>query len=108
MRILQINAVYGHGSTGTIVRDIEQLCVHRGIECFVASPDPMVKKAENGYLIGNTFDHKLHALLCRISGKQAYFSHFPTWNLCRYISRIKPDVVHLHNLHSNFIQLNTN
>ena len=106
MKVLQINAVYGHGSTGTIVRDIEQLCEQNGIECYVASPDPKVKEAKRGYVIGNILDHKLHALLCRINGMQGYFSHIPTWNLCKYIDQIKPDVVHLHNLHSNYIHLN--
>lgn len=106
MKVLLVNAVYGHGSTGTIVRDIEGLCDQSGIECYVASPDANVRKANHGYLVGNFIDHKLHALLCRINGRQAYFSHFPTWNLCRYIGRIKPDIVHLHNLHSNYIHLN--
>lgn len=32
MRVVQINAVYGHGSTGTIVRDIETLCEQSSID----------------------------------------------------------------------------
>lgn len=106
MKILQINAVYGQRSTGTIVRDIEHLSEQYGIKSYVASPDPKVLEAKNGYLIGNIFDHKLHALLSRITGKQAYFSHIPTWNLCRYIDKIKPDIVHIHNVHSNYIHFN--
>ena len=106
MRILQINAVYGQGSTGTIVRDIEHLCFDSGIECYVASSDPKVREAKHGYVIGNTLDHKLHALLSRIHGKQAYYSHIPTRSLLRWMDEVKPDIVHLHNLHSNYIQLN--
>ncbi len=106
MKVLQINAVYGRGSTGTIVRDIENLCEKSGIECYVASPDPKVREAKRGYVIGNVLDHKLHAFLSRIHGKQAYYSHLPTRNLLHWIDEIKPDIVHLHNLHSNFIHLN--
>lgn len=106
MKILQINAVYGQGSTGTIVRDIEKMCEESGIECYVASPDKKVLKAKHGYVIGNTLDHKIHALLSRIHGKQAYYSHIPTRNLIRWIDEIKPEIVHLHNLHSNYIHLN--
>lgn len=106
MKVLQINAVYGHGSTGTIVRDIEQLCHAEGIECLVASPDPAVRQAKHGYVIGNTIDHKLHAALSRIYGKQAYYSRCATRTLLKYIEREKPDIVHLHNLHSNYIHLN--
>lgn len=106
MRVLQINAVYGHGSTGVIVKDIYNLCEVENIDCFVVSPDSNVMSCKNGYKIGNTFDRKLHALLCRISGKQAYFSYFPTQKLLKYIEKIQPDIVHLHNLHSNYIQMN--
>lgn len=106
MKVLQINAVYGQGSTGTIVRDIEKMCEESGIECYVASPDKKVLKAKYGYVIGNTLDHKIHALLSRIHGKQAYYSHIPTRNLIRWIDEIKPEIVHLHNLHSNYIHLN--
>lgn len=107
MRVLQINAVYGHCSTGVIVKDIYNLCESENIDCFVASPDPNVISCKNGYRIGNKLDHKLHALLSRIAGKQAYYSTIPTRNLCKYIERIAPDIVHLHNLHSNYIQMNT-
>ena len=106
MKAFQINAVYGHGSTGVITRDIEQLCESSGIECYVASPDPKVRNAKRGFLIGNALDHKLHALLSRINGKQAYFSRWATRRLLRFIDEIEPDVVHLHNLHSNYIHLN--
>lgn len=106
MKVLQINAVYGHGSTGTIIRDIEHLCELSGIECYIASPDPQVREAKRGYIIGNTLDHKLHALFSRIHGKQAYYSHIPTRQLLYWIDKVKPNIVHLHNLHSNYIHLN--
>lgn len=106
MKVLQINAVYGHGSTGTIVRDIEQLCYTEGIECLVASPDLAVQQAKHGYVIGNPLDHKLHAALSRIYGKQAYYSRCATRALLKYMDRETPDIVHLHNLHSNYIHLN--
>ncbi len=106
MKVLQINAVYGHGSTGVITRDIEQLCESSGIECYVASPHFGVCEARRGYKIGGLFDKKLHALLSRINGKQAYFSRWATRRLLKFIDKIEPDVVHLHNLHSNYIHLN--
>ena len=108
MKVLQINAVDNVGSTGTIIRDIQDVCTRNGIECHIAYSVTRRHKTEifNGYHIGNWFDHKLHALLSRIFRKQAYFSTIPTWLFLRHISRIKPDVVHLHNLHANYINLN--
>ena len=108
MKILQINAVYGIGSTGIIVKDIHEMCLNKGIQSFVAysSSNVCENKVKNGYKIGNTFGKKLHAFLCRINGMQGYFSRFSTKKLLNYIDTIKPDIVQLHNLHSNYINLN--
>lgn len=108
MTVLQINATYANGSTGTIVQDLQQSCEENGIECHVAYAISRIPQSEikNGYKIGNIVSNKLHALLCRINGKQAYFSYLPTLKLLRYINKIRPDVVHLHNLHSNYVNLN--
>ncbi len=108
MKVLHINAVYGVGSTGVIVEDIHKLSMLNGIESYVAysttprDPDGI----PFGYEIGKTFGKKVHALMCRINGKQAYFSGRATKKLLQYMDKIKPDIVHLHNLHSNYIHLN--
>lgn len=108
MKVLQINAVYGKGSTGTIVKDIHELSLDNRIESFVAYSSASVREKEiiNGYQIGNVFGKKAHAFLCRINGMQGYFSRWSTKKFLRHIDRIQPDVVHLHNLHSNYIHLN--
>jgi len=108
MKVMQINAVYASGSTGSIVSDIHTLSIENGIDSYIAySTSPLARnEIVNGYQIGNTFGKKIHALLGRINGKQAYFSKIATWHLLKYIETVKPDIVHLHNLHSNFIYLN--
>ena len=108
MKVLHINAVYGVGSTGVIVEDIHKFSMLNGIDSYVAysktlrDPDSIV----GSYEVGSKFSKKCHAFLCRINGKQAYFSHFATKKLLKHIDKIKPDIVHLHNLHSNYIHLN--
>lgn len=104
MKIVQINAVYGNGSTGVIVRDIQTECTSNGIECICAYSSAN-GKVEHGYHIGNRFTNKLHALLSRISGKQGYFSFCSTWKFLRFLDACKPDIVHLHNLHSGYINM---
>lgn len=107
MRILLVNGVFGYGSTGTIVRDIQTLCEHQRIDCYVAYSESnlSVKQLRNTYKIGTTWEKKLHAIFCRINGKQAYFSYIATKHFIKYIKQIKPDVVHLHTLHGNYINL---
>ncbi|MBE6673870.1 MAG: glycosyltransferase [Ruminococcaceae bacterium] len=108
MKVLHINAVYGVGSTGVIVEDIHKLCLENKIDSYVAYSSTR-KSADDifhGYVIGKKLDKKLHAFLCRINGKQAYFSRGATKKLIKHIENIKPDIVHMHNLHSNYINVN--
>lgn len=107
MRILLINGVFGYASTGTIVRDIQVLCEQYGIECYVAFSETnlSVEQLHNSYKIGNFVEKKLHALLCRINGRQAYFSHIATYRLIQYIEKIQPDIVHLHTIHGNYLNM---
>lgn len=105
MKVLQINAKYGYSSTGLIVKDIEEAVIRSGGESYCAYQS-CVDAPLNGYKVGNVLDYKLHAFFCRLTGKQAYFSKSATQKLIKYISSVNPDIVHLHNLHSNYIHLN--
>ena len=105
MKVLQINAVYGFKSTGVIVKDIEELLEKSGHTPYIAY-QTAINPPKNSYKIGSTLDWKIHALLARIFGKQAYFSKMATRGLLKYIDKISPDIVHLHNLHSNYLNLN--
>ena len=108
MRVVQVNAIYGSKSTGTIVREIQSCCEANGIECYVAYSiaDRPDNEVPYGYHIGNRLTAKWSALFSRIIGKQAYANRFTTWLFLRWINKIQPDIVHLHNLHSNYIHLN--
>lgn len=103
MRVLQINAVINKGSTGIIARDICKAVVSYGGEAFFASQDK--SQANNEFTVGNWIDYKLHALYSRITGLQGYSSKTSTRALLYWIEQIKPDVVHIHNIHNNFINL---
>lgn len=105
MKILQINAVWGYKSTGVIARDIGEAVERAGGEAYFAYQTKN-GDAKRGYTVGNKLDWKAHALLSRFFGKQAYFSRHATKKLIKHIEKISPDVVHLHNLHSNFVNLN--
>ncbi len=105
MKVLQINATYGYGSTGLIMKDIGDMLTDAGHDAHYAYQS-CVDAPQNGYRVGGKLDWKVHALACRIFGKQGYYSKGATKKLLKHITKIKPDVVHLHNLHSNYIHLN--
>lgn len=104
MKVLQINANYGFGSTGIIMRDIGKTLTSNGHEAFFAYQKSNAD-VDNGYVIGNLLDWKFHALFCRLLGGQGFYSRRATKKLCRHIETISPDIVHLHNLHSNYVDL---
>ncbi len=105
MKVLQINAVYGFKSTGVIVKYIGNTLVHNGDEAYFAYQTTSEPVA-NGYLIGGKLGWKFHALHARVFGKQAYASKAATRKFLKWVDKIKPDVVHFHNLHSNYLNLN--
>ena len=107
MKVLQINAVYGVGSTGVIVEDLHTLSQKEGLESYVAYSTTIRAYISNGYVIGSSLEKKFHAVMTRLTGKQGYYSLAATNKLLSYINTLKPDIVHLHNLHSNYIHLNT-
>ncbi|MCC5891816.1 glycosyltransferase [Exiguobacterium sp.] len=105
MQILHINAIHEQKSTGRICKEMSEVARSQGHESVVAyatGPDTGL-----GYRIGSQADQKRHALLSRMSGKQGYFSKAATEDLVRFMEQFRPDVVHLHNLHSNYIHLET-
>lgn len=105
MKVLQINAVFGALSTGVIVKDIDELLRKNGKKSIVAFQKSF-SVPSNGFVVGNKADWLWHAVYTRVFGRQAYASKFATKKLLRWIDKEKPDVVHLHNLHSNYINLN--
>lgn len=104
MKIVQINQNFNRGSIGRTVAEIHSYLQEKGHEAYVFTADDNIA-GNNVYRIGNTFDHKLHAFLSKLFGTQAYFSRIATYQLLRKLNRIKPDIVHLRNLHSNYINL---
>lgn len=102
MKVLQINAVYGFGSTGIIVKDIGDMLENNNHVCYYAFHKCNVFP-KNGYKIGNRFDEKIHAFYTRIFGKQGYASVNQTKKFLKWVDKIEPDIVHLHNIHSNYI-----
>lgn len=104
MKVLQINAVYEYSSTGRNVKESNEYMLKKGIESYVAAPK-LYGLRGNSYKIGNKLDMKVHALLSRLMGLQGYFSAISTKKLIKYIEKLNPDIIHLNNLHGNYINI---
>ncbi len=105
MKVLMINAIYGSRSSGRSMKELAEKLREEGNEVFVCSPQAHCD--DIGFSrIGNDFDHKTHAFLSRLTGKQAYFSKGATKKLLKLVDEKKPDVIHVQVLHGNFIHFN--
>ena len=103
MKIVQINATYGTGSNGRLAKQIADYVSFKKEESFFVYANG--KASAGNIQIGGMLDHKLHALLSRLTGLQGYFSWFETKKMIKRLKTINPDVIHIHNLHSNYINL---
>jgi glycosyltransferase involved in cell wall biosynthesis len=104
MIILQINSVCGPASTGRTTFELSEAINAAGHQGYVAYGEGL-SDCPNSYFIGSVLDHKIHAFLSRLTGLQGYYSILATNKLLKYIESISPDVVHLRNLHSNYINI---
>ena len=65
------------------------------------------KESENGiYCMGTKLSRNIHGFFSRLTGLQGYYSAHATRKMLKKLDDIKPDVVHLGNLHGNYIHVN--
>lgn len=106
MKIAEINMV-PNSSTGKIMLQIAEAGRRKGHEVYTFSvpgfsirhPEKLVAYPGHQY-VGNAVDHAAHYVLGVALGRNGYFSHFTTCQLIRRLKQIKPDIIHLHNLHN--------
>ena len=102
MRILQVNTVYKSGSTGKIVKDLNNLIINDSHESFIAYSRG--EHSENNCIhIGNKLDMNLHALGTRIFDKHGLYSQRATINFVKKVEKLNIDIIHLHNIHGYYM-----
>lgn len=100
MKIVQINATCGSGSTGKICVDISRLLTDKNIENYIIYSG---KKSTYplGIYCGDSKEIKIQALRSHLFGLYGFNSIQITKRILKKLDEIEPDVVHLHNLHSH-------
>lgn len=105
MRVLQINCVYGKGSTGQIVRALHHALPTDGFESFVlygrgGSPT----EPDTDRVCGDVYG-KLNNLRARLTGLPYGGCGLSTRKVIRTIRKAAPDVVHLHCINGYFVNI---
>lgn len=111
MRILQINSVYGYGSTGRIVESIHKSCIEKNIDSYVifsrlSAINNIEKQVEEDSRVIRFYDDlgmKEHLIKGVLFDKHGLYSNKNTLNIIKKIDEINPDIIHLHNVHGFYL-----
>lgn len=110
MKIVEINSVK-NGSTGNIMRNIANVARRQGHEVYTACAGNLYQRGlptdcpEYHIYIGGILGNKLHKTLGTIWGQGGTYSHWGTYRFLKRLDKIQPDIIHIHNLHSNYIHI---
>ncbi len=107
MRVLLVDVNCKKGSTGKIVYDLYNCLQAQGHTAAICYGRGSVIREPNICKFASDTEVKIHALLTRITGMTSCFSPFATKRLLRFITDFKPDIVHLHDIHGYFVNINT-
>lgn len=105
MKILQINSVCGRGSTGRIVLDIHKALIENGHESYIAYGRPPAIGCPDAIKIGTKIDIYTHVLKTRIFDLHGFGSKNATKKFIKKVEQINPDIIHLHNIHGYYINI---
>lgn len=107
MKYLMINVVCGIGSTGRICTDLAVELERQGNEVKIAYGRGEVPEKYKKYAvrIGTNKDVKMHALKARLFDECGFGSRKVTEDFILWVKRFDPDVIHLHNLHGYYINI---
>lgn len=104
-KLLQINSVINSGSTGRIAEEIGQTAIAAGWESYIAYGRNERPSSSKLIKIGTDKDIKLHGLQTRLFDRHGLGSKGATTDFIRQVEDIKPDIVHLHNIHGYYINM---
>ena len=103
MRLLQINTTVNSGSTGRIADGIGIAAQKAGFDSWIAYGRCAKKSSSHLIKIGSNLDHYEHAVETRLFDNHGLASRTATICFLKKIDKIKPDLVHLHNIHGYFL-----
>lgn len=105
MKIVLVNTISGATSTGRICVDLYQTASEKGHEVYIAMGRGKQPAGIEGYLIGNTFDFVGHVIKNFVQGKAGFGSAYVTKKFLKWLDEVKPDIIHLHNIHGFYLQV---
>jgi putative colanic acid biosynthesis glycosyltransferase len=105
LKVIQINTVCGTGSTGRITTDLSRVLESEGHQCCIAYGRGAALAGYDTIKIGSKRDVYYHVLYTRVGDRTGFASRQATEKFIEKIKAYNPDVIHLHNLHGYYINI---
>lgn len=102
-KLLQINITANWGSTGKIAEQINVCAQQHGWETYMAYGRVCNPSASRLIKVGSKLETYLHYGEQRIRDNEGLCSRGATCKLVKQIEEIRPDIVHLHNIHDHYL-----
>ena len=103
VKILQINTTANWGSTGKIAEQIGECAMALGWESYLAYGYYINPSKSNIIKVGSKWGIRWHRKIARYGLGDGRGSRCATRELIRKIKEIKPDIIHLHNIHGIYL-----
>lgn len=104
MKTVQINTLCGVGSTGKICVLINEILEENDIENHILYSSGK-SNHKNSIKYSNKIEIKISTVLSRIFGNWGFENYLSTRRLIKYLNKLKPEIIHLHNIHSHACNL---
>lgn len=102
-RLLQINITANWGSHGKIAEEIGQIAISNGWDSYIAYGRSANPSMSHLIKIGHMFDELCHGAQSRLFDQHGLGSKHVTKEFIKEIECIKPDIIHLHNIHGYYL-----
>ncbi len=102
MVLAQINLSCLWGSTGKICDAVSKLLTEKGVENYIFYTYGDNPEQKPNYIkYGSPVYEKIQALKSRVIGNYGFNSRLATKDLIKKLDKVKPDIVHVHNIHGH-------
>ena len=105
MKVLQINSFFTVGGPPRIVNGIYDTLIEEGHECKIAAAREKMYKPKDSIRIGTNQSVNMNVLKARMFDNEGFNAKNATRKLIDWIKGYNPDVIHLHNLHGYYINI---
>ena len=105
--IVEINS-NNYASTGNVVLNIAATARKQGFKAYTCcrrSRFGLKYKYEDQIYIGTWLDRVISERLALLTGLNGYFNVINTWMFIRKLKKLKPDLIHIHSLCENYLNI---